>query len=105
MSIDPSKVENNFYKNEGERQKAYARRNDLVLHAVSLARKSGYKAGFMLHTPMEDITSGRWGPEWCIVACIELPTGQITWHMDSRGLVYDGHSDSTKWTRIRVYTL
>lgn len=102
-SIDPSKEGNDFYSGDCERNRAYGRRNDLVKHAVSVAIKAGYVAGYAIHTPLEDITSGRWEPEWCVIAHIELPTGQIRWHLDGRGIVYDGHTDAMKWNRIKHY--
>lgn len=101
--IDPSRSSNKLCVNDAEREQLYYKRNTLVKKAVYLARESGYKAGYVLHTPFEDIISGIWEPEWSIVALIELPTGQITWHMDSRGLQYDGHSDSQKWERVSVF--
>lgn len=99
--IDPSRS-NNECPNE-VREQRYNRRNTLVKKAVSLATESGYKAGYVMHTPMEDLISGVWEPEWSVVAIIQLPTGQISWHMDSRGIQYDGHSDSQKWDRVLEY--
>jgi hypothetical protein len=102
--------------------KRYALRNDLVHDAIFIARKLGYEAGFIIHDPITDLISrpdieirtpytnfaaeykpSKWDKRWGVVAIIELPTGQISWHMDSGGLEYDGHSDDTKWERVNTY--
>lgn len=51
--------------------KEYDDRNWSVIRAVYLARLAGYQAGFRFD-PDE--------PEWP-VAFIELPTGQVSWHI------------------------
>lgn len=102
-SIDPSKEGNDFYSSHDERERAYNRRNDLVKHAVSIAIRAGYHAGYAVHTPLKDIVSGEWDIEWCVIAHIEIPTGQIRWHLDGRGIKYDGHTDAVKWDRIHDF--
>lgn len=71
----------------------YDRRNDLVLEAVAAARQLGYEAGFRID-PVE--------PEWP-VAYIELPTGQVSWHLPQHVQPWDGHSGPEKVRRIRDY--
>ena len=99
-NIDPSRSGNWFSDNQ---EQMYDLRNVLVKKAVVLAIDAGYKAGYVMHSPLEDLISGVWEPEWSVVAIIELPTGQVSWHLDSRGLKYDGHRDCQKWGRVIEY--
>lgn len=60
----------------------YERRYDLIMHLMDLACRIHYFAGFRFD-PDE--------PEWP-VAFVELPTGQVSWHMPAFNVPYDGHS-------------
>ncbi len=71
----------------------YERRYSLVLLAVSHANRLGYRAGFRID-PAE--------PEWP-VAYIELPTGQVSWHMPQHPHTWDGHSTEEKYARIDAF--
>ena len=72
------------------RQGDYAARECGVLMAVAEARALGYEAGFRID-PAE--------PEWP-VAFIQLPTGQVSWHMPQFPLEWDGHTTEEKNARI-----
>lgn len=72
----------------------YAIRYGLVLRALSLAVQCGYAAGIALDSN---------DPDWP-VAYIELPSGQVSWHMPKHSVEYDGHSTEEKYTRIRMFT-
>lgn len=37
------------------------------------------------------------------VVYIELPTGQVSWHMPEHPRAWDGHSTSLKYRRIRQF--
>jgi hypothetical protein len=65
----------------------------LVLEAVAMATQLGYQAGFRID-PAE--------PDWP-VAYIELPTGQVSWHLPAHPVVWDGHTTPEKYARIRQY--
>ena|SRR5690348_10523945 len=72
---------------------AYEERYKLVLDAVATAAYLGLRAGFRID-PDE--------PEWPC-AYIELPTGQVSWHMPQHPVAWDGHSTEEKYQRIRRF--
>lgn len=71
----------------------YERRYRLVLQLVLVARDAGFPAGFRID-PSE--------PEWP-VATVELPTGQVSWHMPQHEQPWDGHDTATKYERCRTF--
>lgn len=71
----------------------YDVRYQLVFRAVSLALGQGYAAGVRVD-PAE--------PGWPVVY-IELPTGQVSWHMPQHKLVWDGHDTDEKYRRVREF--
>lgn len=73
----------------------YERRYKCVLGAMDLAAQYGYKTGYRI-----DLAE----PEWP-VAFIELPTGQISWHMPQFPDAWDGHTTEQKFERIAEYVL
>jgi len=73
----------------------YDDRYPLVFHALSVALRCGYPAGIRID-PTE--------PEWP-VAYIELPTGQVSWHMPTHPVAFDGHDTEQKYERCRAYTI
>lgn len=89
----------------------YARRAGALIEAVHAARLAGFPAG-IVHNPTE--------PDWPLLV-IELPTGQVTWHMQAAYgdtedplhlyvtaaripkldvFLWDGHDTSTKYQRV-----
>lgn len=71
----------------------YKVRNGLIYHAMAVATEYGYRCGIGLD-PAE--------PQWP-VAYIDLPTGQISWHLPAYPGTWDGHDHETKSERIRTY--
>lgn len=71
----------------------YEPRNVLVLLALAAAATTGLPAGFRID-PAE--------PDWP-VAYIELPTGQVSWHMSAHATPYDGHTTPEKYERIKAF--
>lgn len=71
----------------------YERRYGLVLQAIHRAHHLGYRAGFRFD-PSE--------PEWP-VAYIELPTGQVSWHLPQHPTPWDGHDTAEKYRRCRAF--
>lgn len=69
----------------------YALRNMFVYRLVGEAAKRGYVVGF---APDED-------PAWVIVY-IELPTGQVSWHLPAYAGTWDGHDNAAKYARCRA---
>lgn len=71
----------------------YEVRYGLVFTAVDRALRCGYRAG-VKNDPEQ--------PEWPVVY-IDLPTGQVSWHMPEYAGPWDGHSTKMKYDRIRAY--
>lgn len=76
----------------GDQDDAYRARNAYVVMAVATAMGIGYPAGFR---PDQD-------PEWEI-AYIDLPTGQVSWHIPAYAGKWDGHGTAEKYKRVRAY--
>lgn len=81
---------------------AYYDRNQAVMMAAKLAAKLGYTVGVR---PDED------EPGWTLVY-IELPTGQVSWHLPDAELTglwrsyesaWDGHTVEEKRERIAAF--
>lgn len=70
----------------------YRRRNAFVHMAIAAAIEVGFQAGFALDPNGE--------PGFRTVAYIELPTGQVSWHMPEFAGEFDGHSTADKYRRI-----
>lgn len=71
----------------------YAKRSKLIYEAIYLACALGYDVGFRID-PQE--------PDWP-VAFIELPTGQVSWHLAQHSIPWDGHSTEEKFKRIEAF--
>ncbi|MBM2623867.1 hypothetical protein JIG36_51100 [Actinoplanes sp. LDG1-06] len=70
---------------------AYARRNRAVLVALGAAVAAGLSAGIGVDPA--------YGTEWPVVY-IDLPTGQVSWHVTAYGPTWDGHTTTEKYARI-----
>ena len=68
----------------------YDNRNKIVLFAVATAALVGMEAGIQVD-PAE--------PGY-VVACIELPTGAVGWHIPVHAKPYDGHTTEQKYARV-----
>jgi hypothetical protein len=79
---------------ELDQLKHYDRRNQFIYEAVFMAIVCGLSAGFRFD-PKE--------PEWP-VAFIELPTGQVSWHVPQHTRVWDGHTTEQKYKRLKEFT-
>lgn len=71
----------------------YERRYPLVFRALHLALALGYAAGIRIDAAE---------PEWP-VAYIELPTGQVSWHMPQHPAEWDGHTTEEKYRRTTAF--
>lgn len=71
----------------------YPTRYQLVMRAVGIAAEVPYAVGVRID-PAE--------PLWPVVY-IELPTGQVSWHMPQHALPFDGHSTDEKYVRIHAF--
>jgi hypothetical protein len=73
--------------------KEYDHRYLVVLGALTCALAAGLRAGIRID-PAE--------PEWPVVY-IELPTGQVSWHMPQHPVPWDGHDTAEKYRRCRAF--
>lgn len=71
----------------------YVIRYGLVWQALALAVESGIGAGVRID-PAE--------PEWPVVY-IDLPSGQVSWHMPQFADAWDGHDTAEKYRRVRAF--
>lgn len=71
----------------------YESRYLLVWTALTQALDLGYVGGVRID-PAD--------PEWPVVY-IELPTGQVSWHMPQYAQAWDGHTTQEKYRRIQQY--
>jgi hypothetical protein len=93
-----------------ERDAAYGERNALVAALARLAQWSGHRAWLALHQ-QDPGQVPPWDPEWLWIVFVELPTGQLSWHIHSSELAafsflpteantWDGHSSGEKYARL-----
>lgn len=73
--------------------KNYDGRNNTILMALGIAIPLGLSAGIRFD-PSE--------PEWPVVY-IELPTGQVSWHLPQHVKAWDKHTNEEKHQRVRDY--
>jgi hypothetical protein len=71
----------------------YELRYTLVLDAMAAARHAGYAVGIRVDQEY---------PEWPVVY-IQLPTGQVSWHMPEHPWEWDGHTTPEKFDRIAAF--
>jgi hypothetical protein len=71
----------------------YDERNAAVVLCVGYAMRAGYEAGFRIDEEE---------PAWP-VAFIELPTGQVSWHLPEFPLEWDGHQREEKYLRVKEF--
>lgn len=73
---------------------AYDIRNKLIFSAFAMASAIGLEVGIR-HDPEE--------PEWPLIF-IELPTGQVSWHVPQHINAWDNHSTEEKYIRVHDYS-
>lgn len=78
---------------EAEKKQDYDLRNRAIIEAVYMALFIGHDAGVRFD-PAE--------PEWPVFF-IELPTGQVSWHLPQHVKTWDGHSTEEKYARLVMY--
>ena len=71
----------------------YELREQAVMEAMAVARGLGFRCGYRID-PEE--------PDWP-VAFIQLPTGQVSWHMPQFPDPWDGHDNEEKRRRIVLF--
>jgi hypothetical protein len=93
-AADPSNPANTVEAEQLEA--AYAERNRCLYMALGWAASAGYPCGIKLG-PGD-------GPVWPVLY-IELPTGQVSWHMPAYPGEFDGHSTTEKYARVAEFSL
>jgi hypothetical protein len=78
---------------QAEEEGDYDKRNTLTVSAMGAALTLGYGAGFKLDEKE---------PDWP-VAYIDLPTGQVSWHIPAYAGTWDGHDNAEKYRRVVSY--
>lgn len=92
--IDPSSPEHEPADfPDMDEQERYAQRNNGVVVCVGAAGSLGYPCGFV----NDPDTPGY------VIAFIELPTGQVSWHLPEFAAPWDGHDTATKYVRTQSY--
>ena len=71
----------------------YDRRNRLLCMAVVHAQQLGYRCGCRIDQKE---------PDWPVLF-LELPTGQISYHLPQHALVWDGHTPEEKRQRLWAF--
>lgn len=73
-----------------DKAKRYDKRNEQVMQCLHYARRIGLECGIRFD-PDE--------PEWPVVY-IELPTGQVSWHVPQHVKPWDKHTTQEKYDRV-----
>jgi hypothetical protein len=95
---------------------AYYERNRMVAAFVRLAiARGGSRAWLGIHEQRPG-DPDPWPAEWRYVVYLELPTGQVSWHihelerpmfgflrLDKYAPVWDGHTTKEKYDRVAAY--
>lgn len=76
-----------------DQAKEYDNRYLAVCGALVAACACGFRAGVRVD-PAE--------PEWPVIY-IELPTGQVSWHLPQHPVAWDGHDTEEKYRRCRAF--
>lgn len=88
--VDPS----NTMTGTESGDRTYAMRNSAVFQAMASANQLGMAVGVKVD-PAD--------PVHPVVAYIDLPTGQVSWHLPAYPGEYDGHKTDEKYGRIRDF--
>ncbi len=92
-----------------QKDQAYAERNKCVAMIARMAQCAGYGVYLGRHSADD----AAWERDWMNIVFIELPTGQVSWHIHDSELPlfafmpiredwpWDGHSTEEKYDRMR----
>lgn len=91
-----------------QKAQAYAERNKCIMGMAKMALDLGYTAGLGMH---EDKPGELWDDDWRHIVFIDLPTGQVSWHIHDSEVplfnflpvyegVWDGHTTGEKYERL-----
>jgi hypothetical protein len=94
--IDPSRDVAEFgmqYSSESR----YRARNGAIEAAIGVAGMLGLKAGYGVNGCAD---CGAGNLDYPLIGYIELPTGQVSWHLPEFDGEWDGHTSEQKYDRI-----
>lgn len=91
-----------------QKDAAYAERDKCLVLVALMAQRLGLKVGIGQHI---DKPGEQWGADWRNILFIELPAGQVSWHIhDSEAHMFyfvgaydgewDGHTTAEKYDRV-----
>ena len=100
-------IEIQFAQLRHEKSKAYRERNMIVALLAQMALAMGWRVG------RTEVAIDDWDESWHGRVCIDLPTGQVSWHYnEAEALMFDAlpkyrsrwdsHSRAEKYERINV---
>lgn len=75
-------------------EQVYAARNQFLVQAAGFASVAGYSAGYAIDPA---------APDWPVLL-IDLPTGQVSWHLPAYPGTYDGHTTAEKYARVKAFS-
>lgn len=75
-------------------EQVYAARNRFLMQAAGFAGVAGYRAGYAIDPAT---------PGWPVLF-IDLPTGQVSWHLPAYPDAYDGHTTAEKYARVKAFS-
>jgi hypothetical protein len=95
------------------KDEVYEERDRCVAFIVRLAQRLGYEVWLGQH----DLSDKDWDPEWRNIVFVQLPTGQLSWHVHASelrlfdgiqlrldgGHAWDGHTTEEKYQRMEKY--
>jgi hypothetical protein len=92
-----------------QKDQAYAERNRLVAAFAAMALWQGWRVGLGRHV------GENWEDDWRNIVFIDLPSGQVSWHIHDSELqqfaflpqykgAWDGHSNEEKYQRLAAIT-
>ncbi|HEY9643065.1 MAG TPA: hypothetical protein V6C57_21430 [Coleofasciculaceae cyanobacterium] len=95
-----------------QKDSAYSERNSVVALVAKMAIALGFKAGLGKHDPAD----ASWDDDWRSIVFIELPSGQVSWHLHDSDLPkfafllpyegqWDGHTTEAKYQLIEDLTV
>jgi len=92
------------------RDEVYRERNMCVTLIARMATALGYHAGLAQHDPKDK----NWDPAWKTIVYIDLPSGQVSWHIHESEIgwfadlrpypgQWDLHTNEQKYARVLAY--
>ena len=78
---------------EADLKKDYDERNRLVVSLLYRSMRMGWNCGIKI-----DLDETEWP-----VVYVDLPTGQVSWHLPQYAGTWDGHDNAEKYRRAKAF--